>query len=273
MKTFKSIIALVLIAFCLLAAGCNQEVAETVACTEVYVVETQETTESILVEGTEETTLVETSIEVTESEVEEDVIPEQSSNFCEVITVSTTAETSVCGYPLATESSAVATETTASTPTYGSTPDTSLTWQGFTISEYNVDGYGTVYGYFVDTSSFNTLVNNHLVEIGKTPYPTTTTYDYERTRAIECTVNFSHTRPNGQPNGDVEIIAATADSSVAFDVFRNSPAHWSHVEAGADEQYTNLSSAAFVRVVWLEGYGPNGGYGWAMESSALVAHI
>lgn len=265
MKTFKSMIALVLIAFCLLEAGCNQEVVETVVCTETSVIETQETTESILVEETEETTLVETSIEATESEVEEDVIPEQSSNFCEVITVSTTAETSVCGYPLATESSAVVTETTANTPTYESTPDTSVLYNGITINEYYVDGYGTVYGFFNDVSGFNSQVNQHLVDIGRTPYSSFNVSDSIRTRAIECTVSFSHTRPNGQYCYDTEIISAY-ESVYAFENFQSSSVHWAALEEGAVDGYTNLNTASFTRVTWYSG-------SWHPEASATVVNL
>ena len=272
MKTFKSMIALVLIAFCLLAAGCNQEVVETVVCTETVIESQAEVTETLVIEEVVETTVIETSTTSTTQSIEttvEETIPLQSSNFCEVVSV----ETSVCGYPLTTESTTNSTEATATTtagPTNGPTPDTSVLWGDQVISEYYVEGYGTVYGFFTDTSGFNNQVQQHLAEIGVAQYPTCNTDEYTRTRAIECTVSFSHVRPNGQRCG-IQEICTNAGAGGAFEAFRTSPEHWAHIEAGADAEVTNLSSASFTRVGWYPD--GSGGYGWQMDGGATVAHI
>lgn len=149
-------------------------------------------------------------------------------------------------------------------------PDLSVCYLGNTVNEYYVDGYGYVYGFFNDTTGFNEQVNEHLIEIGSNPYLSFNTTDYNRVRAIECTVNFSHIRPDGTYCSEPEI-CTMCSADYAFENFRYSQIHWAAIEGGAIEGYTNLSSASFTRVGWYEdGYG---GYQWQIESSVTVALI
>ncbi len=147
----------------------------------------------------------------------------------------------------------------------GSTPDLSMTYNGNTVSEYYVDGYGTVYGYFVGTSTFNDLVNSHRAELGLETVATGTA-DYTNMRAIECTVVFSHQRPNGEWGTQGEVCSGTSNNQSAFDSFMNSDAHRATLE-GPYLQVGVMNTAAFVRVTWDE-YD-----GWVKNSSALVANF
>ena len=147
----------------------------------------------------------------------------------------------------------------------GSTPDLSMTYNGNTVSEYYVDGYGTVYGYFVGTSTFNDLVNSHRSDMGLIPFNLSNS-EYTNSRAIECTVSFGHTHPNGQPGTQGEIIAGTSDNSYAFELFMASDAHRSDIETPYADEGSIMTTAAFVRVTWDE-YD-----GWVKNSSALVAN-
>ncbi len=146
-------------------------------------------------------------------------------------------------------------------------PDLSVTYNGNTVSAYEVDGYGTVYGYFVDTSTFRSLVNEHRSEIGITEWNFSDA-DGARTRAIECTVSFEHDRPNGQSGLSViggfggEIIYSATDSNGAYNGFMGSDGHRAIIE---DPAFVNASSAAFVRVTWSDG-------SWVYSASSLVCN-
>ena len=146
----------------------------------------------------------------------------------------------------------------------GSTPDLSMTYNGNTVNEYYVDGYGTVYGYFVGTSTFNELLNNHRSEMGLETLDIGTS-DYTNTRAIECTVLFSHQRPNGEWGTQGEVCTGTSNNQSAFDNFMNSDSHRESLE-GAYLQCGFVNSAAFVRVTWDECDG------WVYNYSALVVN-
>ena len=146
-------------------------------------------------------------------------------------------------------------------------PDMSVTYNGNSVSSYEVDGYGTVYGYFVDTSTFRSLVNAHRSEIGISEWNFSDA-DGARTRAIECTVSFSHDRPNGQSGLSVlggyggEIIYSATDSNGAYNGFMGSDGHRAIIE---NPDFANASSAAFVRVEWADG-------SWVYSASSLVCN-
>ena len=182
------------------------------------------------------------------------------------------AEESSSAQPASAGSSSSSSDAPASEPQSepaSSGPDLSVTYNGNGISSYEVDGYGTVYGYFVDTSYFNSLVNSHRSEIGLAEWNFTSS-DGTRTRAVECTVSFDHTRPNGQSalvlfdNSGGEIICSTTDNSYAYDLFMGSDGHRGIIE---DSQYSfpNACSSAFVRVEWVDG-------SWQYHSSSLVCN-
>lgn len=146
-------------------------------------------------------------------------------------------------------------------------PDLNVTYNGNAIGAYEVEGVGTVYGYFVDTSYFNSLINNHRSELGLTPWNYTYS-DATRLRAIECSVSFSHTRPNGQSclslfgGSGGEIIYSATDNEAAYNAFLGSDGHRGIIE---DSQYyfPNACSAAFVRVEW-------NGSSWQYAGASLV---
>ena len=148
-------------------------------------------------------------------------------------------------------------------------PDLGVTYNGNSIGSYEVDGYGTVYGYFVDSSYFNSLVNDHRSEIG-IPEWNFTSSDATRTRAVECTVVFDHTRPNGLSSLSLfdysggEIICSSTDNAQAFDLFMGSDGHRGIIE-DSEYSFSNACSAAFVRVDWADG-------SWQYNSSSLVCN-
>lgn len=146
-------------------------------------------------------------------------------------------------------------------------PDLNVSYNGNSIGAYEVEGVGTVYGYFTDTSYFNALVNDHRSQMGLAPWNYTYS-DATRLRAIECSVLFDHTRPNGSSCLSLfggcggEIIYSGTDNESAFNAFMSSDGHRGIIE---DNPYyfPNASSAAFIRVDW-------DGYSWQFAGSGFV---
>lgn len=144
--------------------------------------------------------------------------------------------------------------------------NTDATYNGRRVYQYQVDGYGTVYGYFVDTTEFNSLVARYRSTIGLST--TFSSSSYIRTRAIECTIVFGHTRPNGQqwhqsPDSAYlsEILTQRANNRDAYDSFIASPTHKHIIEY----YYPDFTTAAFVRVNLVNGQ-------WQLVAESLVAH-
>lgn len=154
-------------------------------------------------------------------------------------------------------------------PAYTSTPDLSVSYMGYDINEYYVDGYGTVYGYFEDCTVFMNDMNEYLIEIGKMPFQGIIIDPWTQTRAIELTVLFSHERPNGQENNTTEI-CTTAPADQAFSAFQTSEPHMRHIRSGAYPSFQNFCCASFVRVEWQDyGYG----YRWNYYDNGFIANL
>ena len=217
-------------------------------------------------ETSEETEETSESSETSETDTSDTTAP--SDTTAAPATNETTAAQTAA--PAATETAAPApTETQPAPPpeTAPAGPDLNQTYNGNAIGAYDVAGVGTVYGYFVDTSYFNSLVNNHRAEIGLAQWNYTYS-DATRTRAIECSVSFSHTRPNGESclslfgGSGGEIIYSATDNEGAYNAFMGSDGHRGIIE---DSQYyfPNACSAAFVRVEW-------NGSSWQYAGASLV---
>ena len=221
-------------------------------------------------EETEETSETEETTESSETAPSDTTAPADTTAATTAATNAPAATTAPTAAPTAAETAAPAPAETQPAPppeTAPAGPDLNQTYNGNAIGAYDVAGVGTVYGYFVDTSYFNTLVNNHRTEIGL-PAWNYTYSDATRTRAIECSVSFSHTRPNGESclslfgGAGGEIIYSATDNEGAFNAFMGSDGHRGIIE---DSQYyfPNACSAAFVRVEW-------NGSSWQYAGASLV---
>ena len=223
------------------------------------------------------------------TKIEEIVVPSESSEETEetdeteetqpseTVPSDTTVASEAGSAPAATTAATTAAPTAAPAPaetaaapapeTAPAGPDLNQTYNGNSIGAYDVAGVGTVYGYFVDTSNFNSLVNNHRTEIGL-PAWNYTDCEATRTRAIECSVVFDHTRPNGESclslfgGSGGEIIYSATNNENAYNAFMGSDGHRGIIE---DSQYyfPNACSAAFVRVEW-------DGSSWQYAGASLV---
>ena len=244
-----------------------------------YVVEMPDGGSGFIVTGkiTEVTAPSETEETEASSESDPSETAETSEGASETTTPSTDA--SAAGTTTAATTAAPSTPDTTAAPAQTAAPvpetapaapagpDMNATYNGNAIGAYEVEGVGTVYGYFVDTSYFNSLVNNHRSELGLTPWNYTYS-DATRLRAVECSVSFSHTRPNGQSclslfgGAGGEIIYSATDNEAAYNAFLGSEGHRGIIE---DSQYyfPNACSAAFIRVEW-------NGSSWQFAGSSLV---
>ncbi len=219
-------------------------------------------------ESTEETEETEETTETSETTPSETTAATEAGSAPAATTAATTpattaATTATTAAPAETQP-APAPETAPAAP---AGPDLNQTYNGCSVGAYEVAGVGTVYGYFVDTSYFNSLVNNHRTEIGL-PAWNYTDCEATRTRAIECSVLFDHTRPNGESclslfgGSGGEIIYSATNNENAYNAFMGSDGHRGIIE---DSQYyfPNACSAAFVRVEW-------DGSSWQYAGASLV---
>lgn len=133
---------------------------------------------------------------------------------------------------------------------------------GQEISEYYVEGYGTVYGYFVSTSELTRLTNQYRRSLGLPIFdkPTREQQEIANIRAIESAVmGISHTRPNGESNHllcNGENTTGYTNAIDAFNAYMASDGHRKPFEIG----YTSMATATFIRCEWYAADGMHGGY-------------
>lgn len=270
----KSLISLLLI-LCLTLTSCNkanEEVIESVTIT------TTETTIEVTEATTDETTVEETTvIEITEATSEETESSEtEETEMAEVEETEIAATTTgVVSDP--TQSTVVSTEATTTANVEISTypvSDTPTYWtdNGYTISSYQVDGVGTVYGYYLSCDDgLVDQVNALREEVGVDPLGAGD-QAYANMRAIESAyMGISHTRPNGQPLTCAE---NTTSAGGAYSRYYESPGHYAIMTSpiGPAGPFT-MASASFQLMIWTPcEYFPEGGY-WTVGESANVLCI
>ncbi|MCR5527677.1 MAG: hypothetical protein K6F49_00505 [Saccharofermentans sp.] len=129
-------------------------------------------------------------------------------------------------------------------------------------------GNGTtqrIYGYYVDMSGLDSMVNDYRESIGLPRLPTETGQaEYMRLRAAECTVQFSHWRPNGQGGGESNI-TGSVNVDDAYSNFYNSDGHREIWEA---DYVTTIYSVGFRRMIFDENSGT-----WYGGGSATVQYF
>ena len=129
-------------------------------------------------------------------------------------------------------------------------------------------GNGTtqrIYGYYVDMSGLDSMVNDYRESIGLPRLPTETGQaEYMRLRAAECTVQFSHWRPNGQGGGESNI-TGSVNVDDAYSNFYNSDGHREIWEA---DYVTTIYSVGFRRMIFDENSGT-----WSGGGSATVQYF
>lgn len=129
-------------------------------------------------------------------------------------------------------------------------------------------GNGTtqrIYGYYVDMSGLDSMVNDYRESIGLPRLSTETGQaEYMRLRAAECTVQFSHWRPNGQGGGESNI-TGSVNVDDAYSNFYNSDGHREIWEA---DYVTTIYSVGFRRMIFDENSGT-----WSGGGSATVQYF
>lgn len=261
----------ILLMLCLTLTSCQKSA-------KLEIIESETSTTETTIETTEVTT-EETTVETEETTVETDVIETKET---EETTVETTEETTIettesqPTEPVQTTATVAttATETTqveiltypvSETPSY-------WTDNGYTINSYQVDGVGTVYGYYLyGDSDLVNQVNSLREEVGVNPL-SPGDQAYANMRAIESAyMGISHTRPNGQA---ITCAECTTSAGGAYSAYYNSPSHYAIMvtPVGPAGPYT-VASASFQLMIWTPcEYFPEGGY-WTIGESANVLCI
>lgn len=226
--------------------------------------------------------------EETETTVEESVTStdeSQETSPAETPGASTTAaSTPVSNNSQAPEQAQVSSDTPAptSTPVPTATPEPTATptpepvvidieasaqANGYVAIDIDM-GNGTtqrIYGYYVDMSGLDSMVNDYRESIGLPRLPTETGQaEYMRLRAAECTVQFSHWRPNGQGGGESNI-TGSVNVDDAYSNFYNSDGHREIWEA---DYVTTIYSVGFRRMIFDENSGT-----WSGGGSATVQYF
>lgn len=168
-----------------------------------------------------------------------------------------------------------ATPAPTATPTPSPTPepqvidiDASAQANGYVAVDIDM-GNGTtqrIYGYYVDMSELDSMVNDYRESIGLPRLPADTEHiDEMRLRAAEATVSQGHWRPNGQLGGEANLTSYVS-SNEAYDAFYNSPD--GHREWWEDEYVFSIYSVGFRRMVFDENTGT-----WSGGGSATVQYF
>lgn len=129
-------------------------------------------------------------------------------------------------------------------------------WElGFaTVGEYQVDGYGTVYGYFVSTSELTRLTNQYRTSLGLPAFekPTRELQETANIRAIESAVmGISHIRPNGETCHTVcngENTTGYTNAVDAYNAYYDSLGHRAEFE---NPNRSSMATATFIEMIWI----------------------
>lgn len=257
-----------LLMLCLTLTSCQKSAKLEVIESETSITETTiETTEVTTEETTVETeeTIVETDVTETEA-TEETTVETTEETTIETTEAQSTEPVQTTIAPTQTESTQVEilTYPVSETPSY-------WTDNGYTINSYQIDGVGTVYGYYLNSDNdLISLANSLRSENGIDPYGAGD-QSVANIRAIESAyMGISHTRPNGQDIGSSFNMCAenTTSAGGAYNRYFDSPGHYANMLYG-----TSAASASFQLMIWTPcEYFPEGGY-WTVGESANVLCI
>lgn len=161
------------------------------------------------------------------------------------------------------------------TPTPSPTPepqvmdiDASAQANGYVAVDIDM-GNGTtqrIYGYYVDMSGLDSMVNDYRESIGLPRLPTDTEHVSEmQLRAAEATVSPGHWRPNGQIGAEANFTTYVSVDE-AYNAFFNSPD--GHRQWWEDEYVYSIYSVGFRRMIFDESTGT-----WSYGSSATVQYF
>lgn len=129
-------------------------------------------------------------------------------------------------------------------------------------------GNGTtqrIYGYYVDMSGLDSMVNDYRESIGLPRLPADTDHVSEmRLRAAEATVTPGHWRPNGQLGSEANYTSYVSVEE-SYNAFYNSD---SHREWWEEEYVYSIYSVGFRRMVFDESTGT-----WSGGGSATVQYF
>ena len=292
MKTIRAIPAVLIVAAILVIAGCNNNKTTEISNSDdieitTATVETQEetsaTTQETIFEATETprptSTPIPTATSTPTPEVTESSEATQPSTESTQVQEQASAENvapTATSAPVATATQAPpATPDPTSTPTPAPTAtptpepvvfdiDQSARDNGYEIIDIDM-GNGTtqrIYGYYVDMSGLDSMVNDYRESIGLSRLPTDTAHIEEmKIRAAEASIPgyLSHQRPNGSWGSEANIVSGT-DVNDCYQRLYNSDGHRATWE---DEYATTIYSVGFRRMVFDENTGTWSGGGGA----------
>ncbi len=288
MKTIRAIPAVLIVAAILVIAGCNNNKTTEISNSDdieitTATVETQEessaTTQETIFEATETprptsmpipTATSTPTPEVTESSEATQVQEQASAENVAPTATSAPVATATQAPPATPDPTSTPTPAPTATPTPEPVVfdiDQSARDNGYEIIDIDM-GNGTtqrIYGYYVDMSGLDSMVNDYRESIGIPRLPTDTDHiDELRLRAAECTVQFSHWRPNGGAAIETNL-ASDIDPTAAYNGLFSSDGHRGAWEA---DYATSIYSVGFRRMV----YDPDTNT-WSGGGSATVQYI